>query len=316
MKSLVSVIIPMYNSQLYIERCISSILTQTYDQVEILVVDDGSIDNSADIIKKIQQENGKLKYFYQQNSGPGMARNKAIQESKGKYLLFVDADDYLSEDYIECMVESAEMNKSELVVAGYTLAYADARKQVQVVPEKYEKNVAEEWVYRISACCSRLYLKEFWLRNSLEFNEEKGARAEDVPIALYSNAMARNISIVKNAGYFYYQHQESAMHQKKKVIFQFPYRSFSEMYQKVKKQSFNNSEAYFNIGVIKFLAQFAFSIYRKADLEEKKRFKEYVEELLQEDWTAIIAEWKMYRRRIQFPILHKIAIELFLLKYK
>ncbi len=305
----------MYNCQLYIERCIRSLLVQTYEQIEILVVDDGSSDNSAGIVKQLQQESDKLKYFYQQNSGPGVARNKAIQESHGKYLLFVDADDYLGQDYVESMVECAEAHAAELVVAGYTLVYANSKKKVQVIPQKYEKNVSEEWVYRISSCCSRMYLKKFWIENDLKFHQEKEARAEDVPIVLYSNAMAKNISIVKNAGYFYYQHSGSAMHQKKRVVFRFPYQSFYQMFQKSKKQPFQNSEAYFDIGVVKFLAQFAFLIYRKADLEEKKKFKRYIQYLLQEDWASIISEWKRYRNKIQFPLTHKIAIELFLLIY-
>lgn len=317
MKVLVSVIVPMYNCEKYIERCIRSLIGQTYKQIEVLVVDDGSTDGGAEVVKELQRENSNLKYFYQENQGVSIARNKAIEESKGKYLLFVDSDDYLSDSYIGDMVQSAEENQSELVIAGYTLVYEDKRKRVQVIPERYERGIAEEWAYRISACWGRLYSKEFWISNRITFCQEKKARAEDVPIVLYSNVMAKSITIVRNAGYFYYQHSESAMNQlKNKVVFQFPYEAFRDMYQRVKKQPVCNSREYFDIGVIKFLAQFTFVIYRNAKPEEKDRLKWYIIELLQKDWATMVLEWKMHRKDICLPLTHKIAIEFFLLKYK
>lgn len=317
MKALVSVIVPIYNRERYIERCICSLLEQTYKQIEILVVDDGSTDSSAEIIKGLQQMNRNLKYYYQENQGVSIARNKAIGEAKGKYLLFVDSDDYVSNNFIEDMVQSAEQNHSELVIAGYTLVYEDKRKRVQVIPKRYEKGITEEWAYRISACWSRLYLKEFWIDNHIAFYQEKNARAEDVPIVLYSNAMAKNITIVKNAGYFYYQHSESAMNQlRNKVVFRFPYRAFGKMYQRVREQSVWNSRDYFDIGVIKFLAQFTFLIYRNAETEEKDILKRYIVKLLKKDWTIMVSEWRAHRKDIQFPLVHKAAIELFILKYR
>lgn len=317
MEALVSVIVPMYNCEKYIERCIRSLIGQNYKQIEILVVDDGSTDDSARIVKELQQESNSLKYIWQENQGASIARNKAIEEAEGKYLLFVDSDDYLSDNYIEDMVQSAERNHSELVIAGYTLVYADKKKSVEVIPKRYEKDIAEEWAYRISSCCSRLYSREFWINNNITFRQEEKARAEDVPIVLYSNIMAKNITIVQNAGYYYYQHPESAMNQlKNRVVFQFPYQAFHEMYREVKARTAWNSREYFDIGVIKFLAQFTFLIYRNAESEEKNRLKKYIIELLQGDWISMVSAWKSYRRNIQFPFVHKAAIELFILKYQ
>ncbi|MBQ4155368.1 MAG: glycosyltransferase family 2 protein, partial [Clostridia bacterium] len=181
----VSIIVPMYNCELYIERCMESLLKQTYSNIEIIVVDDGSKDSCAKIVKMINEINSKVRYLFQNNSGPGTARNRAIKESTGKYILFVDSDDYLANDYVEELVASAERYNSDLVVAGYTLVYENSNKSLPVIPMKYEKGISEEWAYRISACCSRLYSKEFWDKQNLEFSEEKDARAEDVPIALY-----------------------------------------------------------------------------------------------------------------------------------
>ena len=316
-KPLVSVIIPVYNCQLYIEKCIRSLLSQEYEEIEIITVDDGSTDESADVIKKIQTESSRIRYFYQDNSGPGRARNKAITEAKGKYLLFVDADDYVSRDYIADMVECAEKNNAELTIAGYTLVYEDKDNEKKVVPEKYERNVSEEWAYRISSCWARLYLKEFWYKNNLAFHEDREARAEDVPIVLYSNVMAKNISIVKNPGYYYYQHQGSAMNNiKKKVIFGFPYQAFEEMYRKVKSSAVENSMEFFDFGILKFLAHFEFVIYRKVDKIEKEHFRQYIFHLLGKDLKYILLSWKRIRTSIELPMLHKFAIQLFVLLIK
>ena len=280
------------------------------------MVDDGSKDKSAQIIKEYQKQSEKIIYIYQDNSGPGVARNRAIKESSGKYILFVDADDYISEDYIKDLVETAERNDSELTIAGYTMIYENGRKEKRVVPEFYERNKAEEWAYRISACCSRMYLRDFWIKYEINFNEERNARAEDVPIVLFSNVMAKNISIVKNAGYYYYQHSGSAMNDKsKKVVFEFPYQAFEEMYEQLRECNVENSLKFFYIGVLKFFAQFDLVIYRKVDKSEKEKYINYIKNLIRKDFLIIVNDWKRVRYKIKLPIIHKMAIEVFILKY-
>lgn len=313
---LVSVIIPMYNGEKYIERCIVSLLAQTHTQIELLVVDDGSTDDSSAIVKQYQKKDSRIYYFYQENQGPGRARNWAIQQAGGKYLLFVDADDYLKSDYIEELVKTAEKNDSELTIAGYTLVYDDSRKRKEIIPEFYKKGTREEWAYRISSSCSRLYRREFWVTSGLKFNQDKDARAEDVPIVLFANAMAKNISVVANSGYCYYQHPESAMNnKKKKVLFGFPYQAFEEIYKMVKSSTLENSEDFFDFGVLKFLAQFDLVIYKRADIKEKEKFHKYLKDLLT-DFDETIQSWNRLKFKICIPLVHKVAIEIFILKCK
>lgn len=91
---MVSVVIPVYNRETTIERAIRSVLEQTYSDFEIIVVDDGSEDNSSQVIRSLQQGNDKIRYYYQKNSGPSAARNKGITEARGEYIAFLDSDDY------------------------------------------------------------------------------------------------------------------------------------------------------------------------------------------------------------------------------
>ena len=317
MKALVSVIVPMYNCEKYIGRCVRSLIEQTYKQIEILVVDDGSTDSSAETIKELQKSNNNLKYFYQENRGVGIARNKAIEEAVGKYLLFVDSDDYVSNNYIEDMVQSAEKNHSELVISGFTMEEENGGKKSVLSPDSYERFTNEGWAYRLSACGGRMYRKEFWDKYHLEFIQEKGARAEDVPITLFTNAMAENIAIVPSAEYYYVQHMDSAMHGKgKKVIFLFPYVAFQAMYETVMGMTPYNSKIFWDMGILKFLAQFEFVIYRRARCEEKRKFTSYVVRLLKDDYARMAESWRQIRGKCGLPLTHRVAIDLFVLKYR
>lgn len=116
----VSIIVPVYNVEKYISRCLNSIVNQTYKNIEIILVNDGSNDNSEVIINKYKDLDHRIKYFYQCNSGPSKARNFGIKKSTGDYITFVDADDYISSDYIENLVIEAIYNKYDIVACGYT----------------------------------------------------------------------------------------------------------------------------------------------------------------------------------------------------
>lgn len=320
MEPLVSVIVPLYNCEPYIEKCISSIIGQRYSNLEVIVVDDGSTDSGGAVVQKICELSAKVQYTYQHNQGVAQARNAALQMAKGKYLLFVDADDYIGADYIRGMVECAEKRKSDLVIGGYTLEYPGRRKDKAVIPGEYRRLECEEWAYRISSTCSRFYLKEFWDKYHLEFVQEKGARAEDVPIVLFTNAMAENIGVLQNAGYYYVQRSDSAMnslkiHHKKKAVFMFPYGAFRKMYQEVTEISPKNSRVYFHMGILKLLAQFEFVIYRNAASEEKKNFSAYICGLLKDDFKEMTDDWKAIRKKCDLPFVIKGAIDLFILKY-
>ncbi|MBQ9991385.1 MAG: glycosyltransferase family 2 protein [Lachnospiraceae bacterium] len=309
---LVSIIIPLFNCELYIEKCIQSLLNQSHKEIEIIIVDDGSTDRSGQIVKKYEMKDDRVNYFYQDNQGPGVARNFAIRNSRGKYLLFVDADDYLSNDYIEALVKKAEEKNAELTIGGYTLVYSDGRKSKQVIPQFYEKGRAEEWAYRISSSCSRLYRRDFWNGHELKFSETRNARAEDVPVVLYANAMAKNINIVKNPGYYYYQHPKSAMNDRtKRVLFGFPYDAFEEMYTRVRNSQIENSIEYFDFGILKFLAHFDLVIYRKADRDEKNRLYYFLYKLIAVDFRTILTNWKKIRGKIVLPWTYKVAISIF-----
>lgn len=102
-ESKISIIIPVYNSAAYVQRCVSSIFSQTYSEWEAIFVDDGSRDNSLSILLDYAKIDDRIKVIHQENAGAGMARNAGIDAATGKYLVFVDSDDYISSDYLSLL---------------------------------------------------------------------------------------------------------------------------------------------------------------------------------------------------------------------
>ena len=111
----VSVIVPVYNAQKYIRKCVSSITSQTLKEIEIILIDDGSTDKSGEIIEELAKKDERIKIITQQNKGAGAARNAGLDIAKGDYIKFVDADDYLNEDTLQIMYEAAVNNDVMLV---------------------------------------------------------------------------------------------------------------------------------------------------------------------------------------------------------
>lgn len=116
----VSIIIPVYNGEKHIEKCITSIINQSYENIEIIIVDDGSTDKTVEILEKCKKVDRRIKYYSQNNSGPSVARNKGIEVSSGEYIAFVDSDDTIKEDYIELLLKTIEKGNFDIVACGYT----------------------------------------------------------------------------------------------------------------------------------------------------------------------------------------------------
>lgn len=274
MNPVVSVIVPVYNLEKYIQKCIESLIGQTYKDTEIIVIDDGSSDKSPEILSDLQSKHPKVKVITQENSGVCAARNQGIAESTGDYILFVDGDDYLDPDYIDRLVDTALRNDSDLVISGYTVEGSD--KSQEVIPDSYVKDTDEMWAYRIMAAWGRLYRKAFWIDNDLSFTLEPNARGEDLPVALLSNYLGKNISICKTSGYHYVQREGSAMTEfagfKK---YTFPKEAFKDVEEAFGTNLPHNSEKFYKYGILKTFAQFSFQLAKGADRNVKKDLDRY-----------------------------------------
>ena len=129
---LISIIVPVYNTKAYLESCVRSILAQTYKNIEIILVDDGSSDGSGKLCDRIAKEDSKIQVIHKENGGPSSARNTGLGVSGGEFVLFCDSDDTVCTEWAERLLVAAEAHTSSLTICGYEL-YDPAGKQIRKV---------------------------------------------------------------------------------------------------------------------------------------------------------------------------------------
>ena len=116
-KPVITVIVPVYNTEKYIEKCIDSLKEQTMNNIEIIVINDGSTDNTLKILKKLASGDNRIKIINQSNQKQGAARNRGLDLAKGEYIAFVDADDWIDLDYLEKMHNTALKYRADIAVS-------------------------------------------------------------------------------------------------------------------------------------------------------------------------------------------------------
>ena len=205
----VSVIIPVYNVEKYIKRCLASVLGQTYSELEVIIVDDCGQDSSMEIVEEIASRySDKIKIIYsQKNVGLGAARDKGIKEATGEYIVFVDSDDYIKSDFVEKYIETAERKKADIVVGGYLRA--TEKRETEYLPDV--SDLTYPWV-NVSAW-TKIYRTEFLQKNSLDFQGIR--RYEDEGFAYRVLLKNPYVVIIPYAGYYYWLNQESITKSKK-----------------------------------------------------------------------------------------------------
>ncbi len=211
----ISIIVPVYNVSAYIERCVSSLLCQTFTSLEIIFIDDGSTDDSVSKIRSLIKNKPKnkplVRIIRQKNQGLSSARNAGIKIAQGDYLSFVDSDDAISPNFCAATYQKAQASKADLVaLTGYQECYQgcyvnDPKKSVAKLTKQVEdKNERLKliFLYHIewSACC-KLYKKELF---ASKFFAE-GRDCEDMILIPEILLDAENIAFTCDASYFYYK---------------------------------------------------------------------------------------------------------------
>lgn len=162
---MISVIVPVYNVEKYLERCVKSIAAQTYKDIEILLIDDGSTDKSGKMCDDFQQTDSRIKAFHKQNGGLSDARNYGIEHSAGEFISFVDSDDYIDEKMLETLHRLITENDADLAVCSAMDVFEG--KEVTQVKEikEFNLNKVESYKYMlrgdgIPSACNKLYKRQ------------------------------------------------------------------------------------------------------------------------------------------------------------
>lgn len=177
----VSVIIPTYNNAKYIDKSINSVLSQTYKDFEIIIVDDGSSDNTKEVLK---QYNGKIKYYYQENKGVSFARNKGIRESSGEYIAFLDSDDVWFPNKIEIQILILEKDEKVGLVCSLVTTIDNGGKPLGIIkPSKLPGESFGEFFFLGSSYPSTYLIRKRCF-DEVGLFDEKIAILEDLDICL------------------------------------------------------------------------------------------------------------------------------------
>lgn len=140
---IISIVIPMYNSEKYIKKCIESIIKQTYKKLQIIIIDDGSTDESGTICKEFCKKDNRIEYFYKKNQGVSSARNLAIDKIIGRYVIFIDSDDWIEKNMIELLHENIKKYNADISICGYDKIYQNGKVDISECNYKnkiYTKN--------------------------------------------------------------------------------------------------------------------------------------------------------------------------------
>ncbi|WP_232511589.1 glycosyltransferase family 2 protein [Parageobacillus thermoglucosidasius] len=208
----VSVIIPAYNVESYIERCLTSIVNQSLEEVEIIIINDGSTDNTLNVINKFCSFDNRIKIINSKNSGVSAARNYGLSQSTGKYIFQIDADDWIETNALKEMYEAAEESNADIVIANAYVDY-DNGKMVPLIDGKLtcDDPLKDFLIGNIIPCVwTKLYRRSLFISNNIGYCE-KVRIGEDLLANFFLILHAKKIMKIEKFFLHYIQRQGSAM---------------------------------------------------------------------------------------------------------
>ncbi|MBC5710073.1 glycosyltransferase family 2 protein [Hungatella sp. L12] len=212
--SKLSIILPVYNGEAFLEKAVESVIKQTYQSWELILVNDGSTDNSEKICLRYQEQDHRISYINQENRGLSAARNSGIHLAHGEYIAYLDADDYVEADYYEKMVVAFEKHKSDLVVSGFIREFTHKdrpAKQLKTAfanilfsdEESLKEHLKEPFIYNLFIhVWNKLYLRKLLVKHNIGFDENIRF-GEDVLYNILYLKQIKKIFMVDICGYHY-----------------------------------------------------------------------------------------------------------------
>ncbi|WP_288230176.1 glycosyltransferase [uncultured Faecalicoccus sp.] len=223
----ISIIVPVYKVEVYLERCINSLLNQTMKEIEIIMVDDGSPDNCPEMCNKYEAEYAHIHVIHKANGGLGLARNSGLEIARGKYVIFVDSDDYVTQDMCEMLYAKAEQYSADVVYANH---FKDIKGKITDKVERIERDIVLESKDDIEkfnldmianlpesprdtpievSVWAAIFNRETIENNNIRFVSERVLISEDVVFNIDFYSKANTIVICSEAVYYYCFNEES-----------------------------------------------------------------------------------------------------------
>ena len=321
---LISIIVPTYNVEQYAKHCIDSLIAQTISDIEIILVDDGSTDSSGVICDDYAAKDQRIRVIHQKNSGLGISRNSGLKIASGKYVGFVDSDDYISKDMYKILYEAAEKYRSEITYCNYKKTDSDnedAKEQNCIISPRIwegEESIRQYLLDRIglpptekadnlfgaSVCCG-LFLKEFLDKQNAFFVSERTFIAEDMIFDIDTVPFCNKIVHLDLELYYYRYNPASLTTTYKPERFFKNVDLYHEMYRRLQKiyskeDSFNSLSRY-------LITTARIAVMQEVRFLKRNGIKRTIDNIksisTQKDLTDILKEYKWQLLPVKYRIM-------------
>lgn len=320
----VSIIIPVYNVEKYLRECLDSILAQTLEDIEIILIDDGGRDNCPQIIDEYAHKDKRIKAFHKPNGGYGNTCNYGIDRATGEYIAIVEPDDYIESNMYEDLYKLACKNDADIVKSGFYEDY-DNPPQYTVSKELWSKyEIEEETPFQITNCpillsfhpsiWSCIYNRKFLEDNNIRFIEARGAGWTDNPFQIATMCTAKKIVFTRNA----YYHWRITSYDVEDIIkdFHVPFERCFEIINWIKERNINDKDI---LGALylKYLNYVDTLMRKKYTKTEFQEFIKLIEQLANNLDTEVINQSPILNKRNKQHLMQlKKSAKIYYLKHK
>lgn len=228
----ISVIVPVYNVEKYLERCLESLINQTFKDIEIIVINDGSTDRSLGLLVEIQKRDNRIKVIDKNNEGLSQTRNRGINNSTGEYITFVDSDDWIDLNMLSALYSKISKDGSDISMCSYKREYMDKSLPKQLnLPDEIllDSKKASKYMYRrivgpvgnelekpenldsLVTAWGKLYRTDLLVKNSVEFIDTKLIGTEDLLFNIYAFKYTSKVSVIDEPLYHYWKGNSNSL---------------------------------------------------------------------------------------------------------
>ncbi|WP_314159939.1 glycosyltransferase family 2 protein [uncultured Gemella sp.] len=311
----ISIIIPIYNVEKYLRRCIDSIVNQTYKNTEIILVNDGSPDNCREICDEYEEIDSRIKVIHKANGGLSSARNAGLDIASGEYIMFVDSDDWISEDTLEKLNKYVEKGCD---IINFKLRFAKRKTENIIklndkIKDSYECNLLS-YVDKLFSgeldffICNKLYKKDLF--DDVRFPE--GRNYEDLATIYKLYFKAKNIVVTDYTLYYYWLENPNSITSNSTIKNMTDYLvSTKEIYEvnrrylEMNKRNLSNIDTWYKMMLVQLLINYTKSTYKDDDLKreilsELKCSKARISAVYKQDK---IIKYALYKSRLLIPII-------------
>lgn len=213
----ISIIVPVYNVEEYLPKCLDSLINQTLKDIEIICINDGSTDSSGEILEKYSKKDSRLKVITQSNQGVSAARNNGVEIAKGEYIGFVDSDDWVDADFYEKLYTTAKQYSADIAAADMVrVKHGKIRKFFNF----NETRISDNFIEKLKLCnapdfsytCNKIYKTDAVKKNNLRF--EHGMNYEDIIYTAQALYYLNKLVTVPGTNYYYFSRKNSIIHSK------------------------------------------------------------------------------------------------------